>query len=87
MPEKEMPKYKCHKEVHALKIKNIGFDLDDEDAGVIIQFEDETYASIEVDNEYIDKHEPHVGGYYVVYSDGYRSFSPADVFEAGYSKI
>jgi hypothetical protein len=33
------------------------------------------------------KHKPEVGGYYVVYKDGYRSFSPAEAFETGYEKI
>ena len=30
---------------------------------------------------------PRVGGYYVVYADGYKSFSPATAFEEGYTKI
>ncbi|MCK9988658.1 MAG: hypothetical protein AzoDbin1_05130 [Azoarcus sp.] len=28
-----------------------------------------------------------VGGYYVVYEDGYKSFSPAIAFESGYTRI
>ena len=34
--------------------------------------------------EYMTKHAPQVGGYYVLYEDGYASFSPAQPFEAGY---
>jgi hypothetical protein len=30
---------------------------------------------------------PTVGGYLIVYPDGYRSWSPADVFEAGYTLV
>ena len=33
------------------------------------------------------KHQPTVGGYYVVYKDGYKSFSPADAFESGYTRV
>jgi hypothetical protein len=33
------------------------------------------------------KHRPQVGGYYVLYEDGYHSFSPAPAFESGYSLI
>ena len=32
----------------------------------------------------MEKHKPHAGGYYVVYDDGYKSFSPAKAFEEGY---
>ena len=28
-----------------------------------------------------------VGGYYVVYEDGYKSFSPAGAFESGYTPL
>ena len=30
---------------------------------------------------------PHVGGYYVLYEDGYESFSPAKAFEEGYTRF
>lgn len=39
---------------------------------------------IRVSAEYVGKHKPLVGGYYVKYADGYESWSPADVFEGGY---
>jgi hypothetical protein len=35
----------------------------------------------------LDKHKPEVGGYYVVYKEGYKSFSPAGAFEEGYALI
>jgi len=85
----EMPKYVCHKEVHALKIKAI--DHDNEISGgpnkATITPEDERFAPFVVDAEYMAKHKPQEGGYYVVYEDGYKSFSPADVFEAGYTIV
>ena len=87
----ELPKYKCHKEVWALKIKNIirdgeGEDRETDGSAMIIP-EESMYAPFEVDHEYMHKHKPEIGGYYVVYKGGYKSYSPADVFEDGYSKI
>lgn len=40
--------------------------------------------SVVVSEEYMNKHEPYVGGYFVRYNDGYESFSPAEAFEGGY---
>ncbi len=82
---REMPKYKSHKTVWALKIKEVMTDAEMSD-GTIIP-EDAGYAPIFVSGEYLKKHDPKPGGYYVVYPDGYRSFSPADAFESGYSRI
>ena len=76
----EMPRYKCHKEVWALKIAAI-------DGSGIITPADEGYAPFAVGQQYLQKHNPQVGGYYVVYKDGYKSFSPADAFEDGYTRL
>ncbi len=75
----ELPRYQCHKRVRALKIAAIN--------GATITPADEGYAPFEVPPEYLAKHQPQPGGYYVVYDDGYQSFSPADVFEQGYTRI
>jgi hypothetical protein len=48
---------------------------------------DEGYAPFKVDSAYMSKHKPVEGGYFVVYEDGYKSFSPAEAFESGYSRI
>jgi len=53
----------------------------------IITPEEEGYAPFKVDSDYMLKHKPEVGGYYVVYKDGYKSYSPAKVFEEGYTLI
>lgn len=84
----EMPRYRCHKEVWALKIKAVTR-TPFGSAGVrwTIIPEDEGYAPFDVDFEYMEKHTPRAGGYYVVYQDGYKSFSPADAFESGYTRI
>lgn len=111
-----MPRYRCHKEVWALKIAEIrpvqepryerpvcrgskAFHSDcglcerckwlDENGnpGYVIVPEDQRYARFCVKASYVDKHAPHAGGYYVVYADGYISFSPAAAFEEGYARI
>ena len=86
---REMPKYECHKKVWALKIKDIAMphDTTEWDGRAVITPADEGYAAFEVDAEYCRKHKPEVGGYYVVYEDGYKSFSPASAFESGYARI
>lgn len=93
--QREMPRYKCHKEVWALKIADIIPNENPDKTGRsaaasygarIVPAED-GYAPLEVSAEYMMKHNPQVGGYYVVYGDGYKSFSPAEAFEEGYSMI
>jgi hypothetical protein len=75
-----MPKYKCHKEVWALKILSV----EHEDGRLIVEY---PYSPIHPPQEYFQKHDPKAGGYYVVYEDGYKSFSPAEAFESGYTRI
>ncbi len=86
-----MPKYRCHKDVQALKIKAIKMDGEGEDreldGSAIITPEDESYAPFKVSAGYMHKHDPRVGGYYVRYDDGYESFSPAKAFEEGYTRV
>lgn len=81
-----MPRYKCYKEVWALKIKQIEQNKTDETLFIITPA-DIGYAPFMVSKEYVEKHNPQAGGYYVVYKDGYKSFSPAEAFESGYEKI
>lgn len=88
-----MPRYRCHKEVFALKIANIHTDGEaanlegrETDGSALLTPSEAAYAPFRVDNEYMRKHRPHVGGYYVVYADVYKSFSPARAFEEGYTR-
>jgi hypothetical protein len=80
----EMPKYKCIKEVWALKIKDVEY-LPYE-SSALIHFEDWRYAPKKVDAFvwWEQKAKWNKTGYYVVYSDGYESWSPVEVFEKGY---
>lgn len=85
----EMPRYRCHKEVWALKIKSVvpdGSAPRGAEGSCILTPEDEGYAPFRVDADYCLKHNPRAGGYYVVYADGYKSFSPAKAFEDGYTR-
>lgn len=95
----QMPRYKCHKEVWALRIKDIVFDWErrdrneETDGSAVITPAEEGYAAFSVDRNYVNKHlrdlekDEIIGGYYVVYSDGYKSFSPGRAFEDGYALI
>lgn len=79
----EMPRYRSHKDVWALKIK----DVISNDGGTMLVPEDSGYSAFAVSGDYIRKHQPTIGGYYVRYKDGYESFSPAQAFEEGYTLI
>jgi len=79
-----LPQYQCHKKVWAFKISDIEYQTNQ--PGAKLRSADlRCYAS--VDTEYLQKHNPQLGGYYVLYDDGYESFSPADAFESGYALI
>jgi hypothetical protein len=88
----ELPKYKCHKEVWALKIQSIDQSPADEVSSSeygtwrLIP-EDPRYAYLTVPHAYVQRHNPQPGGYYVRYADGYESYSPAEAFESGYRLI
>lgn len=94
-PSRAMPAYKSHKIVHALKIASIKFDRDlafqennrETDGSAMITPAEEGYAPFRVDAAYVQKHQPKAGGYYVVYPDGYKSWSPAEAFEDGYTRV
>ena len=98
----EMPRYQCHKQVWALKIASVqahvkspvvyddgrgGIEVRGEDTGGTIVPAEDGYAPFSVSAEYMRKHNPQPGGYYVVYDDGYASWSPAEAFESGYTRI
>ena len=82
----EMPRYECHKKVWALKIQSINIGTD----GGTITPADEGFLPFDVDAEWVSKrYHPAQGdlGYYVVYDDGYLSWSPTEAFEKGYTLI
>jgi hypothetical protein len=84
MPEtKPMPKYLCHKEVRALKIREV----ERRNGAYWLTFVDDGYAPIQVTDAWIDRFGPTRNSYYVVYADGYASVSPAKAFEEGYVAV
>lgn len=78
----DLPKYKCHKRVSAAKIWNI---FEAEHVLNLVWCDGLVGCHQSVTPEWMEKHKPEEGGYFVVYEDGYTSYSPAEVFEAGYS--
>jgi hypothetical protein len=74
----ELPQYQCHKKVRAAKIAAIDFGerLDLMPHGIV-----------EVGAQWINEKRAHAGGYYVIYEDGFASYSPAKAFEEGYTLI
>lgn len=87
----QMPQYQCHKKVWALKIKEVTDPTipgNETDGSRILHFvRDDCYGPTKVSHEYVRKHNPKPGGYFVVYEDGYESWSPAEAFEEGYTLI
>jgi len=75
----QMPRYVCHKIVHALKIIFI-------DGGSLIP-ENPNYGPIGTTLEWRQEKKAIAPGYYVVYEDGYTSWSPVEAFEKGYTPI
>jgi hypothetical protein len=88
-----MPQFQCHKKVGAVKIGMVtlhdptGSNPPVEFSGGFIFPEGGNRLPIPFDAAFWEKHKPEAGGYYVVYEDGYRSYSPASAFESGYSSI
>lgn len=96
--QREMPRYRCHKEVWALKIRSITYDADlaqkenrETDGSMTLVFEeDDKYGPMKVPAKFVPRTtagRPHSGWYFVAYKDGYQSFSPPQAFEEGYTKI
>lgn len=81
--------YQSHKRVRAFCIAQIlKHDNNYPDpTGATLVPDDEDLEPVEVDEAYLTKHQPKVGGYWVKYKDGYQSWSPADAFEQGYALV
>jgi hypothetical protein len=83
----ELPLYQSIKQVRAATILRM-YAAPTEQGELKTRFILETDCGIiMVDNLYMDKHQPKLGGYYVKYEDGYESWSPADTFSKGNVKL
>lgn len=81
----EMPRYVSHKKVWALEIDRVGQHPDPEGRHSLT-FRDKGYAMIMAPAEMFSRYVPVPGDYYVVYADGYKSFSPRKAFLEGYRR-
>ena len=81
----KLPTYKCHKEVNAAKIAVIEFEADDSAKIALIGLD----YIIKTDANYKTKFRGDENdlGYYVIYQDGYVSWSPIKAFEEGYTRV
>ena len=86
--QNELPLYQSHKQVRAVKLAGVIYPEPNPLVGqCLLGPSDPTYANIPVTAHWAQKHKPKSGGYYVVYEDGYTSWSPAEAFESGYTLI
>jgi len=77
--------YKCHKTVKAAKILDIVTLSNGLDGATAANLVTQKGHFIPVTQQYLDKHDPQISGYYVLDEDLYDSFSPAEAFESGYT--
>ncbi len=85
--QRELPRYKCHKAVHALKIGAIEIH---EDGSATIAPKDDGFLPFKVDADWVSRFKGSNDddpGYYVVYRDGYKTWSPTEAFEDGYTSV
>lgn len=75
----EMPRYRSHKEVWALEIKDV--------TEFRLHFVEPGYASMAIEPGMLARYHPVPGDFYVVYADGYKSFSPRKAFLEGYTRV
>lgn len=80
-----IPRYKCHKEVYALKISAIEFDKAG-NAKIAPKNHDYAVFTSELYRSKFKGSEDDLG-YWVQYEDGYDSWSPTEAFENGYTRI
>lgn len=82
----EMPKYQSHKQVWALRIAGVEIH---KDGSATIAPKDEGYAPFRTRAGWADRFEgsEEDPGVYVVYPDGFTSWSPTEAFDSGYSRI
>lgn len=86
LPSRPYPRYKSHKEVHAVHLGNIhGKD----DGSVILYPKDASIAAIHKDAAWassrLTTYDGSDAGVFVVYEDSHDSWSPTKAFDEGYT--
>jgi len=83
----QLPRYQCHKVVQAVKIGSL--EVNPYAGSVMIVPADPKllpfHTRADFDERYFGTAEDR--GYFVLYEDGYESWSPSEVFENGYARI
>lgn len=81
----EMPRYVSHKKVWALQIGDDPIKINS-DGGITFTVSDVGFAPVTVTKDVVARYMPVAGDFYVVYADGYKSFSPGKAFREGYTR-
>lgn len=84
--DREMPRYRSHKEVHALEIAGVS-PVDGTADDFTMFFQEHGFAPIRVNRTLFSRYMAVRGDFYVVYEDGYESISPRQAFLDGYTAI
>lgn len=74
----QLEEYECHKHVRAAQIVHIVGDV------ITIEGPNDFRATFTAEPVLFSRYRPVIGDWYVVYEDGYESFSPKKAFEDGY---
>lgn len=82
-----MQRYRCHKVVEAARVSVIYGKGEILANGVVACSGGDWVLGLEGGQKVklAAQHKPKIGGYFVLYEDGYTSYSPASTFEAGYT--
>lgn len=81
---KDVPVYRSHKHVRALEIMSCAPLVG---GGCVICFFGGRFPSQTCGAEMFSRYQPVTGDFYVIYEDGYRSFSPRKAFLDGYTLV
>ena len=87
-PILHMPRWICHKQVNADRIEHVQpASLTEGDASYAATLLLASGGQVRVGQSFVARGWPIKGNYLVQYVDGYLSWSPAQAFEAGYTRI
>ena len=79
----DWPSYRCHRFVQALKIAEVNVDAASQ---VWLVPDDRAYGEFRVDGEFVVKHKPAPGGYFVRFDHSHESWASEDLFENGFTE-
>lgn len=82
-PKVELSTYTCHKQVQAAKIVDFK-NFENDKLEIIVNDFALGRIPVWVSTEWISKHNPAIGGFFIRYTDGYESYSPPEAFDSGY---